>query len=162
VRKFDLARPAAARAREGKARRALRARYLAHGLPGADHSPEGLAEIPTEAVDIPHQRRSPIVYTIGAYPARLARGAVISLPMELEALCVLRAVAEQESVDKETKKPFKWYQVCLQTDDGLSVFTVSTEPDQTLGAPVLAKFKKVSYDGKDKIKLVALENPPIR
>ena len=75
---------------------------------------------------------------------------------------MLRASVEQESTDKETGKPFTWYQVCLETEDGLSIFTISAEPTQKNGDPVLAKFKQVKYDGKEKIKLVSIENPPIR
>lgn len=81
--------------------------------------------------------------------------------MELEAICVLRAVSAQEGVDAE-KKAFKWFQVCLQADSGLSIFTLAQAPEQVVGANVVAKFKQTTFEGKTKLKLVGIEDLPIR
>lgn len=80
--------------------------------------------------------------------------------MLFETLCVLRAIAKKDGVDDE-KKLFNWYQICLQSDDGLSVFTLGQEPDVKVGETVLAKFRNTKYDGVEKLKLVSLDKPDI-
>jgi hypothetical protein len=81
--------------------------------------------------------------------------------MEFESKVVLCATHEHESVDKETKKPFTYYQVCLEGVDGLNLFTCSTDYDDLRGKLCVAKFKNFKYDGKDKLKLVSLEKEAI-